>query len=276
MKFGCKFFHKRLFIMLFIFLIIVLFCNLTPHNLNALKISPCNSEDWTECADDNKKENWIEYAKDWKFIKQKGDIVLYKRVLKNSGIIQVKAEKIIHAPLEVIEQIIRDIPAYPELMHNCLEGRLIKAFTDEDMVILNVTGMPWPLQPRDVVVKTKVIKNWDVGRIEIILKGLHTPESEQWVPPINGHTRMYELTAYFIGHILDRQKLKCIYIIHADPSGVPDFAINFLIANYPYYTLLNLEKMTKLDKYISLGKQSKYLSHIESFIALKKKSNNLN
>jgi len=275
MKFRSNFSQKRLFIIL-LSLLIALICNLTPRDLRALKISPCNNEDWVECASDNQKENWIEYAKDWKFIKQKGDITLYKRVLKNSGVIQVKAEKIIHAPLEVIEQIIRDIPAYPQLMHNCLEGRLIKAFTDEDMVILNVTGMPWPLQPRDVIVRTNVIKNWDVGRIEIILKGLHSPESEQWVPPINGHTRMYELTAYFIGHILDRQKLKCIYIIHADPSGVPDFAINFLIANYPYYTLLNLEKMTKLEKYINLGKQSKYIHNIESFVAIKKKSNNFN
>ena len=275
MRLRINFSHNKLFIILFSFLIALL-CNLISHDINASNISPCNNEDWAECASDNQKENWIEYAKDWKFIKQKGDITLYKRVLKNSGVIQVKAEKIIHAPLEVIEQIIRDIPAYPQLMHNCLEGRLIKAFTDEDMVILNVTGMPWPLQPRDVIVRTNVIKNWDVGRIEIILKGLHSPESEQWVPPINGHTRMYELTAYFIGHILDRQKLKCIYIIHADPSGVPDFAINFLIANYPYYTLLNLEKMTKLEKYINLGKQSKYIHNIESFVAIKKKSNNFN
>ncbi|MEW6527973.1 MAG: hypothetical protein AB1444_15055 [Spirochaetota bacterium] len=234
----------------------------------------CSSEDWTECADEKQKSQWIEYAKDWMFIKQRNDIFLYKRVLPSSGVIQVKAERIIHAPLEVVEQIIRDIPAYPQLMYNCLEGREIKRFTDEDIIILNVTKMPWPLQPRDVVVRTNVIKDWNFGRIEIALQGLYSPESEQWVPLIDGHTRMYELTAYFIGHILDRNKIKCIYIIHADPSGVPDFAINFLIANYPYYTLLNLEKMTKLEKYINLGKKSQYLSKIESFTTLKKKLNN--
>ncbi len=239
--------------------------------VDAFKNINCNNEDWTVCASDSQKSQWIEYAKDWKFIKQKGDISLYKRVLPSSGVIQVKAERIIQAPLEVVEQIIRDIPAYPQLMHNCLEGREIKRFTDEDIVILNVTKMPWPLKPRDVVVRTNVVKDWDFGRIEIALRGLYSPESEQWVPLIEEHIRMYELTAYFIGHILDRNKLKCIYIVHADPSGVPDFAINFLIANYPYYTLLNLEKMTKLEKYINLGRQSKYLQQIESFIALKKK-----
>ncbi|GAB4220636.1 MAG: hypothetical protein Kow00102_08790 [Spirochaetota bacterium] len=258
--------------------ILILMCFILPivlpvHNIEANNIA-CTSQDWTECADKNQKSQWIEYAKDWKFIKQKGDISLYKRVLPTSGIIQVKAERIINAPLEVVEQIIRDIPAYPQLMYNCIEGREIKQFTDEDIVILNVTKMPWPLQPRDVVVRTKVIKDWDYGRIEIALQGLHSPESEQWVPLIAGHTRMYELTAYFIGHILDRNKIKCIYIIHADPTGVPLFAINFLIANYPYYTLLNLEKMTKLEKYINLGKKSKYLSKIESFVSFKKKLNN--
>lgn len=251
---------------------LILLCIMQAHHSSAIT-KPCNSEDWTECADEKQKLQWIEYAQDWKFIKQKGDITLYKRVLPTSGIIQVKAERIIHAKAEVLEQIIRDIPAYPELMHNCLEGRLIKAFTDEDMIILNVTGMPWPLQPRDVVVKTNVIKNWDVGRFEIVLKGLHSPESEQWVPLIDGHTRMYELTAFFIAHLLDREKTKCIYIIHADPTGVPGFIINLLMDDYPYYTLLNLEKMTKRQKYISLGQQSKYLSQIESFIKNKNNKN---
>jgi hypothetical protein len=150
---------------------------------------------------------------------------------------------------------------------------LIKKFTDEDMIILNVTGMPWPLHPRDVVVRTKVIKNWDVGRFEIVLKGLHSPESETWVGPIKGHTRMYELTAYFIAHLLEREKTKCIYIIHSDPTGVPDIAINFLIDAYPYHTLLNLGKMTNRTKYIAAGKQSKYLRQIEQFFQRKQQLN---
>ncbi len=145
-------------------LIIACFCIFTRIFLvDAFENFNCIYEDWTQCASDNQKSKWIEYAKDWEFIKQKGDISLYKRVLPSSGVIQVKAERIIHAPLEVVEQIIRDIPAYPQLMYNCLEGREIKQFTDEDIVILNVTKMPWPLQPRDVVVRTDVVWSYAFG-----------------------------------------------------------------------------------------------------------------
>lgn len=231
----------------------------------------CLLEDWTECADEKTKNTWLEYAKDWKFLKKKDDVLVWKRHLP-SGIIQCKAEKIIYAKPEVVEQLVRDVPAYAEFMHNCKSAKTIKEFNDEDLVIHNVTALPWPLEARDGVVRTKVTKDWEYGRFEVLCYGLHSPESEKWVPPIKGYTRMYEISVYMIMHILGREKAKIYYIIHADPTGVPLFAVNLLMDEYPYRTILNFEKMLKREQYITSGKKSKYLSQIEKFCKIKQNS----
>ncbi len=228
----------------------------------------CTREDWTECADEKTKNNWLEYAKDWTFLKKKSDVLVYKRHLP-SGIIQCKAEKIISVRPEVIEQLVRDVPAYAKFMHNCKHTKTIKEFGDEDLIIYNITALPWPLEPRDGVVRTKVTKDWNYGRFEVLCYGLHSPDSEKWVPHRKGFTRMYEISVYMIMHILGREKAKCYYIIHADPTGVPLFAVNLLMDEYPYRTILNFEKMLKREHYIASGRKSRYLAKIEEFCKIK-------
>ncbi len=255
------------FIMFMLMLCILISEN--PHKKTMQAIA-CTKDDWTECAVEKQKLQWIEYAPDWKFLEKKNDVLIYKRKLP-SGIVQCKAEKIIYAKPEVIEQLVRDVPAYAEFMHKCFLAETIKKFSDEDLVIHNATAMPWPLQPRDGVVRTQVSMDWDYGRFEVLCYGLHSPESEKWVPKIAGYTRMYEVSVYMIAHILDREKAKCFYIIHADPTGVPLIAVNFLMDVYPYETILKFEQMLNRQKYIQLGKKSKYLHLIEAFCSRKQK-----
>jgi hypothetical protein len=84
---------------------------------------------------------------------------------------------------------------------------------------------------------------------------------------------MHEVSVYMIAHILHREKVKCFYIIHADPTGVPLFAVNLLIDSYPYYTIIKFEEMLKKPEYIDMGKKSKYLAQIEAFC--KRKQNHV-
>jgi len=208
----------------------------------------------------------------WKYWKTKKDVQLFKRSFPNSGIIEVKAVTVIDAAPEVIEAVIRDIPAYPEFMYECIEGREIKKFDDENIIILNVTKLPWPLEPRDVVVTTKVKKDFVNGRFEVALVGLKSPESEQYVSPVKGHVRMHELTGTFQCELLERNKCRMTYIVHADPSGLPAIVVNLFVDDNPYGTLQGLKKMVIRDKYKELGKKSKYLESIEKYFASKKQS----
>jgi hypothetical protein len=205
----------------------------------------------------------------WKHYKTKQDVELYRRSISNSGIIEVKAVTVIDAAPEVIEAVLRDIPAYPEFMFNCIEGREIQKTDEEHILILNVTKMPWPVKTRDVVVRTEVKKDFANGRFQVDLVGVKSPESENRVPPIKGHVRMYELTGTFICEILERNRCRMTYIVHADPNSVPDFLVNWLVDDNPYGTLLGLKKMVIKPRYIELGRKSKYLGLIEKYFKQK-------
>lgn len=201
----------------------------------------------------------------WKYWKTKKNVRLYKRNYPDSGIIEVKAVTIIEAAPEVIESVIRDIPAYPEFMYNCIEGREIKRYSDENIIILNVTKMPWPLKPRDVVVTTRVKKDFARGKFEVALVGLKSPRSEQYVPPIKGHVRMYNLTGTFKCELLERKKCRMTYIVHADPRGLPSFMVNLFVDDNPFGTLRGIQRMVKKEKYIQRGRKSRYLGMIEKY-----------
>ena len=134
---------------IFLSLLIIVLCT-NNYSVIAKSIF-CSKEDWTECASNDIKNKWIEYAPDWKFLKKKDDVLLYTRKLP-SGIVQAKAEKIMYVKPEVVEQLVRDVPAYKEFMYKCFIAETIKIFNDEDMIVHNATAMPWPLKPRDGVV----------------------------------------------------------------------------------------------------------------------------
>lgn len=216
----------------------------------------------------------VEKHPGWKYWKTKKDITLYKRKLPQSGIIEVRADTIINAAPEVIEAVIRDIPAYPQFMYECIVGKEIKRYDDENIIILNVTKMPWPLKPRSVVVRTRVHKDFKRGKFKVALVGLPEGESEKWVPPAKGRVRMHTLTGTFLCQILERNKCRMSYIVHADPKGVPGFIVNLFVDDNPYGTLRGIKRMVKKPVYTERGKKSRYLPLIEEFFAAKNKEKN--
>jgi len=205
----------------------------------------------------------------WVKIREKNGIVLSKRSVPDSPISEFKGETIIDARLEVVEAVLRDIPAYAEFMYNCREGRLIKAYTKDDLIILNVTDMPWPLADRDVVVRSIVSKDFQHGVFSVVLQGLPEPESSRYCPVRKDRVRMHDLQGIFIIEIVDREHTRMSYIVHADPVGIPSTLTNFFSDDNPYGTLTGIKRMVQKEKYIREGRKSPEIPLVEQFLKMK-------
>lgn len=205
----------------------------------------------------------------WIKIKDKNGITLFKRTFPGSPISEFKGETIVNARIEVIEMVLRDIPAYAEFMYNCREGRLIKAFSRDDMIILNVTDMPWPLTDRDVVVRSIVSRDFNRGLFSVVLQGLPEPESSQYCPLRKDRVRMYDLKGIFILEIIDREHTRMSYIVHADPVGIPSGLTNFFSDDNPYGTLTGIKRMVRMEKYITESVKSPEIPKVEQFLKMK-------
>jgi hypothetical protein len=205
----------------------------------------------------------------WLTIKVKNGITLFKRTFPDSPISEFKGETMINARIEVIETVLRDIPAYAQFMFNCKEGRLIKSFGKDNLIILNVTDMPWPLTDRDVVVRSIVSKDFKRGVFTIVLQGLPEPESSQYCPLRKDRVRMHNLQGIFILEIVDREHTSLTYIVHADPVGIPSVLTNFFSDDNPYGTLTGIKRMVCLEKYITESVKSPEIPKVEQFLKTK-------
>jgi hypothetical protein len=205
----------------------------------------------------------------WVKIKAKNGITLFKRTFPGSPISEFKGETIVNSRIEVIETVLRDIPAYAQFMYNCKEGRLIKSFGKDDLIIVNVTDMPWPLSDRDVVVRSIVSKDFKRGMFSIVLQGLPEPESSQYCPLRNDRVRMHDLQGIFILEIIDREHTRLTYIVHADPVGIPSALTNFFSDDNPYGTLTGIKRMVRMEKYITESVKSPEIPKVEQFLKIK-------
>jgi hypothetical protein len=205
----------------------------------------------------------------WVTIKEKNGITLSKRTFPGSPISEFKGETMVNARIEVIETVLRDIPAYAQFMYNCREGRLIKSFGKDYLIILNVTDMPWPLSDRDVVVRSIVSKDFNRGMFSVVLQGLPEPESSQYCPLRKDRVRMYDLKGIFILEIVDREHTRLTYIVHADPVGIPSGLTNFFSDDNPYGTLTGIKRMVRMEKYITESVKSPEIPNVEQFLKIK-------
>ncbi len=201
----------------------------------------------------------------WKHFRTRKGVELFKRSFPGTKIIEVKGTITVDAGAEIIDMLFRDIPAFTQYMHNCIVSRTIHMFSDEEMILYNVTKLPWPLHPRDVVTHITVTKDFVAGRFQVHLRGLKRGDAEKWVPLKKKRVRIYKMIGTFDVQLLERNRCRITYTVHADPTGLPPFVVNIFSDDNPYETLRGIRRMVKKKKYIDLGKKSKYLPFIEKF-----------
>ncbi len=207
----------------------------------------------------------------WRYVKTREGVKLYKRTFPGSGIIEVKGVTDVNAPAEAIDMLFRDIPAFTGYMHKCMVSRAVHYFSDEEMILYNVTKLPWPLSPRDVVVHASVLKDFTHGNFTVRLRSLSAGNAEKWVPLNKKYVRMYTMIGTFHVKLLSRQRCRIAYTVHADPTGLPAFVVNMFSDDNPRETLRGIRRMARKKKYIEAGKKSKYLPYFEKFFKEKAK-----
>ncbi len=188
----------------------------------------------------------------WKRVKNSNGIQVYTRSVAGSDLDEFKGITVVDARIEVIGEVIRDVPAQSQWMADCLEGRIIKKFSDNDMLVYNVTDVPWPLDDRDVLVRSRGKIDMAKGVVDVVF----TSVTDASVPPKKGRVRMKDFYGRWLLERVDTEKTRVTYIIKANPGGsIPASVANLSSKKIPYETLKNLKKMAKKQKYVNMAKK---------------------
>jgi hypothetical protein len=178
------------------------------------------------------------YAEDdWKLIKNDDGIEVYTRPRKNSNINECKGIVTIPASMNIVCRILANIPLHKKYIHQGYDSFFIKQWEKGHCVHYLAFKTPWPCWNRDLVYDTQAEVNPEQERSVVYSRAV----KELLVPYRKNHVRVTNSEHIWILEKISLDKTRVTYKNFSDPGGsVPQFLINIMIVDEPYYSLKNL------------------------------------
>ncbi len=205
----------------------------------------------------------------WKLTRNQDGIKSYARSVPGSKILELKAITVINARMEVIGEVLRDVPSSPKWVADCSEASIIRTLGRNDMIVHTLLNFPAPVSDRDLVVKSTTTYLLDRARGIITITSVKDPAA----PPRPGVVRMTNFSGKYVLEYITREKTGIIYSYRADPAGnIPAFMVNMAGRDSLFKTLKGLKKMASNPKYIEAAKRSPDIALFENTLKDKGKT----
>jgi hypothetical protein len=200
----------------------------------------------------------------WQLIHSKDGIDTYKMTHPGTDVCTFKGVGFIDAKIEVIGEVMRDIPAYPEWMAKFKETTILKTIDRNTYIFHAVIKAPLPYANRDLVIENQTRYNFENGTALLtfgLAKNYNFPEQK-------GYYRLQELEGLYYLEYFGRDKTRVTYQYRSHPGGnIPVALANEIeIKHYPEMTIAGLRKMVKKSKYIKGGQTSPEYEMIERML----------
>lgn len=186
----------------------------------------------------------------WVHTKSKNGVESYCRSVEGSPIKEYRSVSVINYPIEVLLEVLIDVPSYPKWMPDCMEARILKEFhkgleRGNYHIYLKMNGI-WPASNRDLVIESIPKTDWEAGVSVIRLKKL----DDSIVPIQKGFVRIPYFASEFKLEVITREKTLVTFTTYVDAGGViPPFLAAIQTSTVPYGTLKGFEKMAADPKY---------------------------
>lgn len=181
----------------------------------------------------------------WRTEFTKNGITVYTRSVAGSDLKEFKGIGVIDAPVEVVNNVLDDIPNLANWMPDCMVSRIVEKKSSDYMILYQVIKTPWPLNSRDFTFETRITKDKE----KIIRTVKAVPHSSY--PPSGSYVRITNMIGQWT---LIRQdngtRTLAIYQIRTDPAGnIPVAVANTTSKKMPYETILRLRQQAQNSKY---------------------------
>lgn len=186
----------------------------------------------------------------WVRDKTKNGVEQYYRHVEGSPIKEYKAACNMEFPMEVLLEVLIDVPSYPEWMPDCMKAEIIKEFKkgheQGNYYIHMIWDGIWPARNRDLVIESIPRTDWDKGVSHIYLRKLY----DYPIPEQEGVVRVREFVSEFVLEYISREKTRVTFSTYVDVGGIvpPDIAA-IQTANVAYNTLMGLQNVAADPRY---------------------------
>jgi hypothetical protein len=197
-------------------------------------------------------------AGDWQLSRQSGGFQVFKRSVEGSSIEEFKVVAELDTPIEIIGEVLRDIPSYPAWYTGCAETRLLEHRDRNHFTFYFLQKTPWPFRYRDLVLRVATDMNLKQGWVEISMQSL--PDA---APPRAGVVRAQMLGSYRLEY-LARNRTRVTHRMWADPKGsVPVSMANKTMGDRMLQSLQGIVRRVRHPKYAEQAESSEDQKLIE-------------
>ena len=177
---------------------------------------------------------------DWKFIANEAGVTLYSRKVSGHSELQFKGVCLIDQPLEVIGTVLSDIPSYPKWFFKCIESKKISIENTSELnyYLYIAIDTPWPFYDRDVVYKSIVVIDSDLGKVVIKSTAL----AEPFIPLRSGYVRITDSQHQWILEKVSSEQTHVTFINRTNAAGpFTNYISNSGMRDTTVFSLQNLK-----------------------------------
>lgn len=204
----------------------------------------------------------------WELINSQDGIDTYRMTHPGTEVCTFKGVGFVDAKIEVIGEVMRDIPAYSEWMAKFKKTTILKTIDRNTYVFHAVLKTPFPYQNRDFVIENQTKYNFNNGSALLTFRSA----KDYNFPEQSCCLRLTELEGEYYLEYFGRNKTRVTYQYRSHPGGnIPVGLANEIeIKHYPAITIAGLRKMVQKKKYIDAGLASPEHDMIEHMLDNKK------
>ena len=188
----------------------------------------------------------------WVYKNEKEGVKVYYR--KTSDVYELKLITSLKVSLSGLVTLLSEVENYPKWGYKVAESRELKRISDFETYYYSRLDFPWPLDDRDIVVRSKVVQDALTRKVTAtsIAQTNYLPDNKGVVRMTNAHTSWTLLPGPGGWTYVE-------YYIYSDPGGsLPDWMVNMALDVGPRETIKNIRSFVRQEKY-----QTVKLAHLK-------------
>ncbi len=189
----------------------------------------------------------VETKPKWEKIKSKNGISVYRMEVPGKDHVIFKGKGVVNKEMFLVLSVLGDINNLTKWIDRLKSAKLVKEVSDMELILYNVVTAPWPLQNRDMVLRTKATYDKKYDWVHIRGRNIKHPK----YPKKSGIVRIpYMRNTWSLKPIRKGKATWVEFKVQADPGGaIPAWVSNMVSKDVPYKSLMNLRKRVRQGKY---------------------------
>ncbi|MBF8742563.1 START domain-containing protein [Pseudomonas guariconensis] len=181
----------------------------------------------------------VSLADDWHLAQRQDGVDVYLSRVEGSSYQAFRGVARIKASVRTLTELQENLRVACKWLYACAEMRLLEVEGDSTWVYL-VTDLPWPAQPRDMVLRVRTERLDDGTLVR------HLSAEPGKVPAVPGLIRVRRLRGEWTMHPVAEKETEVTYQLQADPAGdVPGWLANRFVVDAPLVTLRTLKAVAE-------------------------------